>query len=139
MLKVKLGWDDDLYRDVMASVCKGIRSSAELDAVGRRCLLAHMQACKDRSISKSTVKTNTKPVHKPLSAIGKKLWSLWMQAADKGLVQHRTMSALNAWIQRQTGVERIEWLQGAQADLAIESLKKWIARPSIAASAGEIT
>ena len=51
-----------------------------------------------------------------------------MQAADAGLVRQRTMAALMAWLQRQTGVERIEWLQPAQADLAIESLKRWIKR-----------
>lgn len=136
MLKADLGWDEDLYRDVMATVCGGVRSSAQLDTAGRQRLLAHMQACKDRAAGKAPAQ---KAARKPLSATGKKLWSLWMQAADKGLVQHRTMSALNAWVQRQTGVERIEWLMGAQADLAIESLKKWVARPPVAASAGERT
>ena len=137
MLKAELGWHEDLYRDVMATVCGGIRSSAQLDITGRQRLLAHMQACKVRDLVNKPGKPAAKAARKPLSATGKKLWSLWMQAADAGLVQHRNMAALNAWVQRQTGVERIEWLKGAQADLAIESLKKWVARtPVDAAAAG---
>ena len=138
MLKAELGWDEDLYRDVMATVCGGIRSSAQLDITGRQRLLAHMQACKSRDLVKVPGKAPAKAARKPLSAAGKKLWSLWMQAADKGMVQHRSMAALNTWVQRQTGVERIEWLKGAQADLAIESLKKWVARkPDAFATEGD--
>lgn len=144
MLKAELGWDEDLYRDVMATVCNGIRSSAQLDTAGRQRLLTHLSTCLQRDGASKSSRAPSASAHKtlarkPLSATGKKLWSLWMQAADKGLVQHRTMSALNAWVQRQTGVERIEWLQGAQADLAIESLKKWVARPPVAVSAGART
>lgn len=124
VIKKALGWDDDLYRDVMSQVC-GATSAAALDDAGRAKLLAHLQTRKDAQDGKPA--RPVKP-RKPLDATGRKLWSLWMQAADKGMVQQRTMPALNAWLHRQTGVERIEWLSGKQADLAIESLKLWIAR-----------
>lgn len=124
MLKAELRWDDDTYRDVMAAVCNGIRSAGELDIASRQRLLAHLQACK--------AKVQPTPVRqvqrKPLTPGGRKLWSLWMQAADKNLVRLRKMLALNAWCARQTGVDRIEWLTVAQEQLAIESLKAWIAR-----------
>ncbi|WP_310460435.1 regulatory protein GemA [Sphaerotilus sp.] len=126
VLKKALAWDDDLYRDVMAQVC-GATSAATLDTAGRSKLLAHLQARKDVQDGKPA--RAAKPARKPLSDTGKKLWSLWMQAADKGLVKQRTMQALNTWIKRQTGVERVEWLtEKAQADLAIESLKQWVNR-----------
>lgn len=126
-LKKALNWDDDLYRDVMSQIV-GATSAADLDDKGRAKLLAHMQARKDAQDGKPA-----RPARTPLDATGRKLWSLWMQAADEGLVKSRTMAALNAWIKRQTGVERIEWLVAkGQADLAIESLKLWVARGGVA-------
>ncbi len=126
-LKKALNWDDDLYRDVMSQIV-GATSAADLDDKGRAKLLAHMQARKDAQDGKPA-----RPARTPLDATGRKLWSLWMQAADEGLVKARTMAALNAWIKRQTGVERIEWLGAkGQADLAIESLKLWVARGGVA-------
>ena len=120
-IKKSLRWDDDMYRDVMAQVCGGITSAAALDQAGRTKFIAHLEKCQRSS---GTVR----PARQPLTAVGRKLWSLWMQAADAGLVHHRTMAALNAWLKRQTGVEHIQWLAGKQADLAIESLKNWIRR-----------
>lgn len=128
MLKAELGLDEDTYRDVMATVCQGVRSSAQLDITGRTRLIAHLQACAKRDSAPGPGRSPSATARKPLTPTGKKLWSLWMQAADAGLVRQRTMAALMAWLQRQTGVERIEWLQPAQADLAIESLKRWIKR-----------
>ena len=124
-LKRELQLDDDAYRDVMATVCQGVRSAGKLDVTGRQRLIEHLQGCvrRDRGAGRPAAARRT-----PLSPTGKKLWSLWMQAADKGLVRQRSMSALCAWLERQTGVARIEWLQPAQADLAIESLKRWVAR-----------
>lgn len=126
VLRKELGWDEELYRDVLATVCGGIRSSAELDITGRQRLIEHMEACKARAQGKAP-----KPAaaaRKPLSPTSRKLWSLWMQAADAGLVTSRRMAALNGWVQRQTGVSHVEFLNDAQAALAIESLKRWIAR-----------
>jgi len=131
MLKAELGWDEDLYRDVMATVCQGVRSSAQLDITGRQRLIEHMLAAKGRADSqagKPAAAPAARPVRRPLTALERKLWSLWMQAADAGLVRERKMAAITAWVQRQTGVERIEWLNGAQQDLVVESLKRWIKR-----------
>lgn len=126
-LKAALSWDDDLYRDIMATRCNGVRSAAQLDPQSRRAFLDHLQSCHQRNTGKPS---DTKREHKPLSPVGKKLWSLWMQAADKGRVQQRTMAALNAWLKRQTGIEAIEWIHvnDKQAELAIESLKKLLTR-----------
>lgn len=42
--KQQLGLDDAAYRDLLAAVC-GVKSSADLDARGRRKLLDHLAAC----------------------------------------------------------------------------------------------
>ena len=56
------------------------------------------------------------------------MWSLWMQLADAGQVDERSMAALGAFAKRQTGVDRLDWLNGRQEDLVIESLKQWLRR-----------
>lgn len=40
------------------------------------------------------------------------------------------MAAIEAFAQRQTGVHKLAWLNGAQEDLVIESLKAWLKRGS---------
>lgn len=123
--RIALGWDEVFYRRKVAQVCNGKTSSAELDASERRALLAHMVTCGWAPAGKAgAVRTERKPLTKPQ----KLMWSLWQQLADAGLVANRKMLALNAFAQRQTGVDRIEWLNGKQEDLVIESLKRWLKR-----------
>lgn len=121
--KKELGWSDDEYRDIMATVCGGVRSSGSLDVSGRQRFIAHIRACKNagKHVRPAAPKSR-------LSARDGKLWSLWMQLADARLVQHRKMTALNAFAERQSGVARIEWLNEQQYTLVVESLKYWLAR-----------
>lgn len=119
--KAGLGWDDDHYRDILFAVCR-VRSSSQLDFAGRKRFLAHLQACGWAGARPAAKRA----VRQALTGPQRKMWSLWQQLADAGLVDNRRMPALMAWIRRQTGVERLEWLQPAQEDLVIESLKKWL-------------
>ncbi len=122
--KAQLGLSDDEYRDLLSTVCPGIRSAADLDVSGRRRFLAHLQACL-RGHGKAQPQ---RLIRKPLSEPQRLMWSLWMQLADAGLVRARSMAALAAYARRQTGVERLEWLNKHQEHLVIETLKKWLAR-----------
>lgn len=129
--KKTLRWSEDEYRDVMATVCSGIRSSALLDVTGRKRFLAHLQACvRANQGGRATQGARPAPAGRKATLVGRpaKMWSLWMQLADAGLVQHRTMAALTAFGERQTGVARLEWLKAPQQDLVIESLKRWLER-----------
>jgi hypothetical protein len=125
----ELGWSDDEYRDIMATVCGGVRSAGLLDTAGRQRLMAHMRACK-----RGNGTAPLRAVHTKLPARDGKLWSLWMQLADKGLVQARTMAALNAFCGRQTGVDRIEWLNAKQWVALVESMKAWMKRGGMEAT-----
>lgn len=129
MAKAKLRLTDDEYRDLMATVCHGVRSAAELDFTGRRRFLAHLQRCLQGQQGAEAGRT----VAQPLTPAQRRMWSLWMQLADAGLVQQRTMAALQAFAQRQTGVDRLVWLKPKQEDLVIESLKLWLKRREPAA------
>lgn len=118
--KKALGWDDEFYRSILWSVCR-VKSSAELDMAGRLRLIDHMRKCGWKAGQAA------RPVAQPLTPQQRKMWSLWQQLADAGLVQSRRMPALVAFAKRQTGVDRLEWLTPAQGDLVIESLKAWMA------------
>lgn len=122
--KAKLRLTDDEYRDLMATVCHGVRSAAELDFTGRRRFLAHLQRCLQGQQSSEKGRT----IAQPLTPSQRRMWSLWMALADAGLVEQRTMAALQAFAQRQTGVERLVWLTPQQENLVIESLKQWLKR-----------
>ena len=54
--------------------------------------------------------------------------ALWKELASSGTVRDGSLSALNKFVQRQTGVARLEWLNNQQASQVIEQLKKWLAR-----------
>jgi hypothetical protein len=126
MAKKALGLDDSAYRDLLWTVCQ-VRSAAELDFAGRRRFLDHLAKC-GWSEGKKAPNAGSKAVRKPLTAPQKKMWSLWQRLADAGLVDHRKMPALLAYVTRMTKVDRLEWLNGAQEDLVIESLKRWLDR-----------
>ena len=128
--KARLGWDEGTYRDVMFSVCR-VKSSALLDFTGRKRFLAHLTACLRQAGTAAApyrakrAETLNPRALKPTQA---KMWSLWMELADAGEVENRTMASLTAFAKRQTGVDRLDWLNGRQEDLVIESLKQWLAR-----------
>jgi Protein of unknown function (DUF1018) len=121
-----LGWSDDEYRDIMATVCAGIRSAANLDHTGRKRLLAHMQSCITAS---GASKRGTAP-RPALTGPQRLIWSLWMRLADAGKVDKRSMAALNAFVERQSQVQQMTWLNAEQQKLVIESLKRWLTRGS---------
>lgn len=121
VLKKRLGQTDDEYRDLMATVCGGIRSAGDLDAAGRARFRSHLERC----ISANGLAAAPARKRRPLRPHEAKMWSLWMVLADAGLVSQRTMKALNAWSKRMTGVDDIGFLNTHQQRLAIESLKAW--------------
>lgn len=127
--KAELGLGDDEYRDLLQTVCAGVRSSGSLDFTGRKRFLAHLRAClKARGLDTphKAAAAHSRGVRAPLTPVQRKMWALWMQLADAGLVHQRTMAALASFAHRQTGVDRLEWLNGRQEDLVVESLKKWL-------------
>ena len=121
--KKALGLTDEAYRDRMARVCNGVRSAALLDAAGRQRFLAHLAACQ-----RARAAAAPKPARRPLKPHERKIWALWMELADCGLVEHRTLHAINAWTHRQTRIDDIALLDRRQQQVVIESLKQWLKR-----------
>lgn len=127
MAKAALGWDDDTYRDVMATVCSGVRSAAELDHTGRKRWLAHLAACRHRAQGAAAPAA---PKRTPWGPQLRKLWALWQQLADARLVTDRQRAALQAWVTNQTGVSRLEWLNEQQLNQVVDQAKAWLKRGS---------
>lgn len=121
--KAQLGLTDDEYRDLMATVCSGIRSASELDFTGRKRFLAHLQAC-----LRTSGLQKPKQQREPLTGAQRLMWSLWMQLADAKLVYERSLTAIESFARRQTGVDKLAWLNGKQEELVIESMKLWLKR-----------
>ena len=121
--KKALSWDDGTYRDVMFTVTR-FKSAGELDFAGRKRFLAHLQAC----MAQKGLINKAKAARVPWTPSQRRLWSLWQQLADAKLVTTRDRKALDAWVHRQTGVDRLEWLNEAQLDLVITSAKQWLSR-----------
>ncbi|MBE7419870.1 MAG: regulatory protein GemA [Ideonella sp.] len=125
--KAELGWDDDCYRDILFTVCR-VRSSALLDHAGRKRFLAHLRACGwsgGVTPRRGPARPATAPKRPALTRPQRLIWSLWQQLFEAGVVTDRRMPALLHFIERQTGVARLEWLNSAQEDLVIQSLKAW--------------
>jgi len=126
--KKALGWDDDMYRDIMFTVCS-VRSAGELDHAGRVRFLKHLQSCGATATGPNSRQKATQASRKPWTTQHKLVWSLWQQLADAGLARQRDRVAIDAWIkQHQVGVDRLEWCNAAQLDLVILGLKQWLAR-----------
>lgn len=127
MAKAALGWDDDMYRDVMATVCNGVRSSGELDHTGRKRLLAHLQACLGQ-VGAQAAKPKRRGAWTPRHM---RLWSLWQKLAEAGRVRDRSRAGLTAWVTAQTGpggVSDPTFLTAEQLDMLIERAKGWLER-----------
>jgi len=110
--------DDDSYRAILQRTA-GVASSTEIRAIGKaKAVLAEF----DR------LHIGQPAGRQPLPAMQRKMWSLWQQLADAGLVDNRKMPGLLAWVRRQTGVDQLAWLTWPQERACVESLKRWLSR-----------
>lgn len=127
MAKAELRMADDTYRDLLWTVGR-VRSSADLDWVGRKKLLEHLRACgwKPRPAAKARP---TRPMAD--DAQSKKIRAMWLALHGAGVVRDSSERALASYVKRQTRVEALEWLHMDQAEKVIEALKKWAHREGL--------
>lgn len=127
-MRRRLRMTDDAYRDLIADLFDGRRSSTDLTDAERARFVHHLQRLVDALPGHPGIK------RVPLSPKAGKMFSLWQQLADAGLVENRRMPALDAWItDREWLGQRVDnkrWLSNAQEDQVIEALKLWLKRGS---------
>jgi len=117
--KAALGLDDDTYRDVLWTIGR-VRSAADLDSQGRFKLLAHFRSLGWNASWKKKGKIND-----PKS---RKIWSLWYQLKDAGLIGSATAKSLRSEVKKLTGCDDLKFCDEAQKSHVIEILKKWLER-----------
>jgi hypothetical protein len=113
--------DEVSYRAILQR-CAGVSSSTQIRS------LAKADAVLDEF---RRLGIGAPPARPQLTPMQKKMWSLWQQLADAGLVQNRKMAGLLAYIERQTGIEAkgsLAWMTWPQEHQVVESLKRWLAR-----------
>jgi hypothetical protein len=122
-LKARAGLaDDDTYRDFLHQEA-GVRSAKELTAATAPRVIEKMRALAGGGVAaKGAVAGLDGP-------IGTKLRALWISGYNLGVVRDRSDKAMLAFLQRQTGVSHVRFLQNAAAGTkAVEGLKAWLKR-----------
>ncbi|MFT4243523.1 MAG: regulatory protein GemA [Acidovorax sp.] len=125
--KTLLGWSDDDYRFHLRNLT-GKSSSSELDAAGRRKVLAHM----------ATLGYAPKAAKfQPFDQAAKIKW-LWRKVGEHGGLRDPSPAALLAFVGRTTGtgVADVKFLPTLEASKVIEALKAMLDRAKRAQAAG---
>lgn len=116
--KARLGMGDAEYRLLLRRVT-GKGSAAELGGAERHKVLEEM-----RRLGWPEPRRPRRLDEPQLRMIR----GLWIELADRGVVRDRTDKALDAFVKRQTGIDRLAWLNPDKANAVIEALKAWAAR-----------
>ncbi|WP_332117266.1 regulatory protein GemA [Azorhizobium caulinodans] len=129
VLKTQAGLADDLYRDLLEAEtgkrsAKGLTEDEAVRVIKRLRVWtnpARVSAPPDRPLAKGA--------HRLEGEFGGVCRALWIAAYNLAVVEDRTDAALIAFVQRQTGIQHLNWVRdAADAAKVIEALKGWIAR-----------
>lgn len=134
----ELQLDEDTYRAMLLEVA-GVKSSAALDAGGRKKVLEHLKSKGFKVKSKGAAAAPSKNAQDPQY---RKIQALWSELARLGAVKVNTEAAIRVYTKRVTGCNDFSFCSSAQVAVIIETLKKWRDRvegatPAAAANVSE--
>ena len=121
--KKELGLADDNYRAIMRRVT-GKASSGVCSDIELQQLLAEFKRLGWKPKTNGAA-SGTKKSGKPHV---RKVYALWGELDRAGALHDGSRGALQAFVQRQTGVASPEWLMAPQANQVTEGLKAMLAR-----------
>ena len=125
VLKAKLRLSDDDYRALLRHLT-GHTSSKDCTAQQQRQVRDHLQGLAERmGVASPQRRAGFEARYLAASPRERKVWAIWLDMARRGLVHSRDARALDAFVQRQTGVSALRWCSAAQLDAVIEALKLW--------------
>ena len=125
--KRSLALDDADYR-AMLEAQTGKTSCSDMSMSQLEAVAEHLRSrgFADRPGGKAAARPTQKLADDPQSKL---IRHLWLKLRDMvGGVRNGSEQALAAYVKRQTGLERLEWLNTHQAAQVIEALKNWIGR-----------
>lgn len=126
--KRDLRLDDETYRRMLERLT-GKTSSRDCGVTQLETVIEHMRRRGFTARPKSA--ESDRPARPADDPQAKMIRFLWLDLRDRGVLQDSSERALNAFIRRMTGIERLEWLDTYEASAVIEHLKKWIERVQI--------
>lgn len=119
------------YRQAVLTASGGrAESSADLSIAELEKLVSHLKRCgfKVRTAGKSQP---VKPTFsRPLAGDpeSRKIRALWLMLHELKAVENPSEAALAAYVKRVVKVDALQWINGLQAEILIETLKKWALR-----------
>ncbi|MEN2980284.1 regulatory protein GemA [Tistrella bauzanensis] len=119
----ELGLSDEGLRDIYARTI-GSRSASAASAADLGRVLDALKAAGWRTKVRAR-KGDRRQLNTPMGA---KVRVLWVAAWNLGIAYDPTETGLGTWIERQTGISAMNWLDVRQTSAVIEALKSWIAR-----------
>ncbi len=136
--KSKLGLDDATYRAILGRKAGGKSSSKDMSMSELEAVLEHMRSLgfEDRSSGGPKPASKAKAAKLADDPQSKLIRHLWLRLRDLGAIQDSSEAALASFVKGQIRVERLEWLNGYQAGVIIERLKKWVDRVECATPEG---
>lgn len=141
--KVELGWDDEFYYGIfLPSMGAGKKPDGKYSAstLSNTQLFSAVERMKDKgfkvkqksgnmSVSADGLKKIQAVCTLADDAQSRKIRALWLELHDVGHVRNSSEASLLAYVKNCTSIDRLEWLNTAQASNVIERLKKWLKRP----------
>lgn len=124
-----LNMDEDTYRAILHKAT-GKASTSDMTIPELEKTLEHFKRCgfKIRHARKNKHGKAVRSIPLAQDPDAKKIRALWLFLHDLGLVRNASENALAAYVKRITRVNALQWIDGEQAKIVIESLKKWAMR-----------
>lgn len=122
----ELGMPEDDYRAMLANIpqLEGATSSAKLPIPKLKLVLETLKAKGFKVVPKQKV-AQRQLADDPQSRL---IRHLWLSLHTAGKVRDPSEQALVKYVFRIAKIEALQWLDGRQAAVVIESLKDWLAR-----------
>lgn len=117
------GLDDAAYRDLLRAEFR-VASSSDLDERGAGRLIERLKGLAGQGAQIGARRPSARAGAPLLQALWLSLWNL-------AAVRSKDDAALIAFVQRVTGVAHPRFLTPAQTNVAVEALKKWLAREGV--------
>lgn len=135
----QLGMDDDSYRANLAHYANGKTSCTQMTVTELEAVLSAFKKLGFKAKPKAPARQPEKK-YSPSTADGPKdersvIRAIWIFMHRAGFLRDGSETALNTYVSRQTaqlnggtGIQSVQWLEGKDAVLVLESLKKWCRR-----------
>lgn len=129
LAKKQLGLDDATYRAILAR--HGYQSSADMPVAALVAVIEEFKAkgWQDKPAQAPQRAASPRPLAD--GEMARKIRALWLACYHLGAVQDPSESAIEGFLKRQTGIDKLAWLPGDTAYKVVEALKAMARRKGV--------